>query len=66
MVCKECKNNMRLDDTDMDRKKIVAKYYCCDYCNASCIVEYWVGIPYRELWHIEDGKTVKDYEILME
>ena len=54
MICKECKNEMILDDEDFRFKGNTNKYWICENCHTSCTEEIRFNQSYKEHWYNED------------
>ena len=47
--CRECGNEMRIDDID-ENGKYTDVYFICDSCDNGCVVEYVRGKPNKVDW----------------
>lgn len=66
MKCKECGNQMILDDKDFKFTGCVDKYWECEKCNASCLEEIRYSQTFKEHWVVKDKETdltLKQYTI---
>lgn len=59
MDCKNCKEPMRLDDTDFNFKGNYDKYYVCDHCNCSCIEKTRYGKIIKTDWNMDECETIR-------
>ena len=63
MTCRECNNDMYLDDVDYNFKGNKDNYWCCEKCQTSCIEKIRYGKSFKEIWYTENGDIVKDETI---
>ena len=61
MICKECKNEMILDDEDFRFKGNTNKYWICENCHTSCMEEIRYNQSFKEHWYNEEKNI--DYDI---
>lgn len=61
MICKECNNEMILDDEDFRFKGNTDKYWLCENCHTSCIEEIRFNQSFKEHW-LNEEKHI-DYSI---
>lgn len=64
MTCKECNAKMRKDDVDKMFNGCMNIYWLCDHCNTSCIEKIRFNQSWKEMWHVENGDVVMDYEVV--
>ena len=54
MQCKNCKNEMILDDEDFKFKGNTDKYWLCENCHTNCIEEIRFNQSFKEHWTNEE------------
>ena len=63
MKCKECGEEMYLDDRDYRFKGNYDNYWCCEKCQTGCIEEVRFSQSFKEIWYSENNNKVKKWKI---
>ena len=60
MKCKQCENEMLLDDKDFRFKGCLDKYWLCENCHTTCIEEIRFNQTFQEHWICRNEKTKEE------
>ena len=63
MKCRECGEEMYLDDKDFDFKGKYDNYWCCPKCQTFCTEQIRFSKPFKELWYSENNNNIKEYVV---